>query len=212
MSDCIWRSLVLAVIYNSVDTEQFFCATSQEERRSRRSAFYIRLMYFKCFSDGLAVILEKVRQAIPESSGSHVWCAVSSKSKELSIPDYAEFSYAIRHNISIKDIYSQCDVWLCASVAEGFHLPPLEAMACRCPVVSTRVGGPADIIDHGKNGFLAEVHDIDTLTAHTIDVLSMSADRWHAMSQAAYETATGYTWDDAASRFEKALLAAVDQT
>ena len=195
----------VAVIHNSVDTAQFSAPRREKNGRPTLGILY-STTYFKCLSDGLAVI-DKVKRAIPELRvlmfGAHA------PIKDLALPDYAEFSVNPPQH-QIKDIYSRCDVWLCSSIAEGFYLPLLEAMACRCPVVSTRVGGPADIIEHGKNGFLAEVHDIDALTAHTIDVLSMSGDRWHAMSQAAYETATGYTWDDAASRFEKALLAAVD--
>jgi len=57
---------------------------------------------------------------------------------ELPLPPGTVF----RHNPPqdrIRDIYAQCDVWLCASRVEGFHAPPMEAMACRCPVVSTRV-------------------------------------------------------------------------
>ena len=58
---------------------------------------------------------------------------------------------------TLRDIYAGCDIWLCTSTSEGYHLPPHEAMACRCPVVSTRVGGPMDLIEDGVNGYLVDV-------------------------------------------------------
>ena len=92
---------------------------------------------------------------------------------------------------------------------EGFHLPPLEAMACRCPVVSTRVGGPVDIIEDGVNGYLVDVEDVESLADRLIRVLSLPESEWRSMSEAAYRAATRYTWDDATDLFEAALQKAV---
>jgi glycosyltransferase involved in cell wall biosynthesis len=88
----------------------------------------------------------------------------------LPLPRFAEFHYRPPQE-KIKELYAQCDVWLCGSNVEGFHLPPLEAMACRCPVVSTRVGGPMDIIDEGVNGHLVDVKDVNALADRTLRVL-----------------------------------------
>ena len=105
----------------------------------------------------------------------------------------------------IREIYSECDVWFCASSSEGFHLPPHEAMACRAPVVSTRVGGPMDMIVDGVNGYLAEPFDEGTLTDRLVEVLTLSEERWKTMSDEAYKTARALTWELAADRFEAAL-------
>src|SRR5207244_1989432 len=50
----------------------------------------------------------------------------------LPLPPGAVYNRTPRQTM-LKDIYAQCDVWLSASWDEGFGLPPLEAMACRCP-------------------------------------------------------------------------------
>ena len=76
---------------------------------------------------------------------------------------------------TLREIYARCDVWLCASTSEGYHLPPHEAMACRCPVVSTRVGGPMDLIEDGVNGYLVDVGDTEGLAKRLIDVLSFQS-------------------------------------
>lgn len=47
------------------------------------------------------------------------------------------------------------DVLVVTSHQEGLHVAALEAMACGCPVVSTRCGGPEEFVTHGQNGWLA---------------------------------------------------------
>jgi 2-polyprenyl-3-methyl-5-hydroxy-6-metoxy-1,4-benzoquinol methylase len=45
------------------------------------------------------------------------------------------------------------------SVLEPFGMTAIEAMACHCPVVASRVGGFQEIIEEGQNGFLYEVNN-----------------------------------------------------
>jgi glycosyltransferase involved in cell wall biosynthesis len=42
---------------------------------------------------------------------------------------------------AMADFYRRCDVFVFPSLAEGFGLPALEAMACGCAVVTTACGG-----------------------------------------------------------------------
>ena len=128
----------------------------------------------------------------------------------LRLPPYADFHQQPPQD-KLKDLYARCDVWLCGSIREGFHLPPLEAMACRCPVVSTRVGGPMDIVEEGLNGHLVEVGDVGALADRVLRVLNLPTAEWKKMSDAAYHTATRFTWDEATDMFEKALEMAIER-
>lgn len=112
----------------------------------------------------------------------------------------------------LPELYRRCDAWLCASTSEGFHLPPHEAMACRTPVVSTRVGGPTDLIQDGVNGFLADVNDAEGLARHLGTIAAMNDDAWRAMSTAARDTAVRYSWPLAAERMERALHHAIERS
>jgi glycosyltransferase involved in cell wall biosynthesis len=78
-------------------------------------------------------------------------------------------------------------------------------MACRCPVVSTRVGGAVEIVTEGVNGHIVDVEDHEALGDRLIDVLSKSSDGWKAMSDAALDRAQHYSWEDAAKKFEAIL-------
>ncbi|MEL6168100.1 MAG: glycosyltransferase family 4 protein [Pseudomonadota bacterium] len=110
---------------------------------------------------------------------------------------------------AIREIYAAADVWLVSSHTEGFGLPALEAMACRTPVVSTRVGGPAEFIRDGENGHLVAPGDATALADRAAELLVAEEPAWRAVSDAAHASVTGYTWDDAAERFEQALNDAV---
>ena len=64
------------------------------------------------------------------------------------------------------------DIMLLPSELESFGLAALEAMACKVVPITTRVGGLPEVIEHGRNGFMAEVGDVDTMAQYAIDLLS----------------------------------------
>lgn len=66
-------------------------------------------------------------------------------------------------------------VFLQTSETESFGLAALEAQACGVPVVSTNVGGVAEVIVDGETGMLAPLGDIDTLAHATTKLLQDDA-------------------------------------
>ncbi|HEY1271874.1 MAG TPA: N-acetyl-alpha-D-glucosaminyl L-malate synthase BshA [Terriglobales bacterium] len=80
------------------------------------------------------------------------------------------------------------DVMLLPSQLESFGLAALEAMACEVVPIATNVGGIPEVIEHGKNGFLANVGDVDTMAGYAIDILGDEA-RLKALGKASRASA-----------------------
>ncbi|MBF6650508.1 glycosyltransferase family 4 protein [Methylobacter sp. BlB1] len=196
----IYQDPNVSLVPNSVDSELFFATPRKKQVRPTLGFLYSKVE-FKGI-DTLLEVIEKVKERIPEL---RVVCFGGNKPSKNLLPKYFEFEYQPQQS-RLREIYGQCDVWLCCSLSEGFHLPPLEAMACRCPVVSTKVGGPEDIVRQGKNGFLCEINDVKNLTDTVIRVLGSTEKEWIALSNEAYATATRYSWDDATELFEQGLI------
>lgn len=197
----------VSLIYNSVDTEQFHAP-----ERERNAVPTIGVMYATAPFKGLDISLpaiEAVRQRLGRVDV--IAFGVHEPSPSLPLPDGTLYTRRPAQD-KLRDLYSRCDLWLCGSRAEGFHLPPLEAMACRTPVVSTRVGGPMDIVRDGANGWLVDVGDGAGLADRMIEVLQRPPADWKNMSDAAYRTAVDYTWTDATELFEKALVRTIEKS
>jgi glycosyltransferase involved in cell wall biosynthesis len=191
----------VALVHNSVDREQFFAPP-----RTRNKTPTIGLLYATATFKGVAVSLRAIdlaRQSLPDINV--VAFGSTALTAKPGLPPGSSYHRDPAQE-RLRDIYAACDVWLCGSWAEGFHLPPLEAMACRCPVVSTRVGGPVDTVVDGVNGYLVDVGDSDALAARLLDVLRQPPEAWNAMSEAALSVAAAYSWDDVCMRFERALV------
>jgi glycosyltransferase involved in cell wall biosynthesis len=197
---------MVSLVPNSVDLDQFHAAP-----RKKGPVPTVGLLYATSWMKGCRTSLEALRRVAKELPSLRlVAFGAEHPGFDLRLPPYAEFHYRPRQD-KLRELYAQCDVWLCGSAREGFGLPPLEAMACRCPVVSTRVAGPLDFIEEDVNGHLVNIGDANGLADRLLHVLNLSQNEWTKMSDAAYATATRFTWDDATDLFERALELTIER-
>jgi glycosyltransferase involved in cell wall biosynthesis len=195
------------LVPNSVDTGQYKAPPRGKQARPTAGMLYSTSTTKG--ADVAAAALERVRRELPDLHA----IAFSNErvAAHMPLPGWTEFHYRPAQH-EIPRLYARCDVWLCASRREGFSLPTLEAMACRCPLVSTRMGGPADFVEEGVNGFLVPVDDADALAERLLGVFRLEEKQWQRMSDAALATAKGYTWDDATTLLERALAEIAEVT
>jgi glycosyltransferase involved in cell wall biosynthesis len=101
----------------------------------------------------------------------------------------------------LAELYSMADVAVTASLYESSPLPPLEAMACGTPVVTTRYG-TEDYCFNGVNSLVVMPEDSKGLA----DALSrMLTDETLAeeLRKNGLKTAKEHTWDETANKVEK---------
>lgn len=67
-------------------------------------------------------------------------------------------------NSDIPDILNKYKYYILASAYEGMPKTLLEAMACGCICIGTPVGGIAEVIEDGVNGFLATGTDTENIS------------------------------------------------
>ncbi|ABR30400.1 hypothetical protein SU69_02730 [Thermosipho melanesiensis] len=79
---------------------------------------------------------------------------------------------------------------------EPFGLAIIEAMACKLPVISTRNGGPVEILDNGKYGHLVSTHEEFKEAALKIK------DNYEKLSEESYKRVMEkYTWERCAKEY-----------
>lgn len=192
------------MIHNSVDMSQFNAPARARNAHPTVGMLYHSVPWKGCATGFAAFAL--LRQRLPNVR--LVTFGSTDPITALPLPE-GTTHHTLPRQDEIRHIYARCDVWLCPSTSEGFYLPLLEAMACRCPVVSTPVGGPADLIEQGVNGYLTPIGDAQQMADKLATVLACPPSAWQSMSEAAHDTAARYSWDDAADLFEAALRRAV---
>ena len=78
------------------------------------------------------------------------------------------------------------EAFLLTSEYEGMSNALIEAMCLGLPVISTKVAGATDLIKDGENGFLIDVHDMDSLTDR-MTILADSPEQREQMGRGASE-------------------------
>ncbi|MBD2090415.1 glycosyltransferase family 4 protein [Microcoleus sp. FACHB-1515] len=195
----------VSLVPNSVDANLFHAPA-----RGKQDVPTVGLLYAPMRWKGVEVSLRAFALAQAQIPNLQLLCFGNCPPPAGLLPENAVF-HLNPPQTKLKSLYAQCDVWLCGSYCEGFGLTILEAMACRTPSVSTSIGGAIDLIESGRNGYVVPVGDSAELAKSLVQVLKLPESEWQAMSNAAYTTATSYSWDDATDRFEAALQQAIGQ-
>jgi L-malate glycosyltransferase len=119
---------------------------------------------------------------------------------ELAVADRCHFEPATS---DVAGWLSQIDVFVLPSRTEALSNSLMEAMACKCCVIATRVGGNPELVDEGKNGLLFEVDNVDELARQIDAMLADPVRRQSFGAAASAKMASQFTYSRAAATMQQ---------
>jgi len=187
---------VESLILHAPDRNQFY---PDKNFKKEKNVINVLMPYRrekrKGAQDGIKVF-EIVKKEFPEVTFS----AYGIKSDKF-LPIYVKF-YQKPSGGKLREIYNSADIFLFTSRYEGFGMPPLEAMACAVPVVTTNVGAVPDYTIPGKTALVSEVGDIKSLAQNVIQLIKNPEER-KKIEQAGYEYTKNISWESATDQLEE---------
>jgi glycosyltransferase involved in cell wall biosynthesis len=161
----------IEVIHVGVDTK-LFKPLKSEGKYLTKGDFKIltvaRLHKYK----GLRYLIEAMKKIIEEVPDAHLYIVgkgeeerkLKNLAEKLSLKSAVTFLTRPIPNQDMPELYAECDIYVQPSIVEPFGVAVIEAMACRKPVVGTRIGGIMDTIQDGETGYLVPAGNAVELT------------------------------------------------
>lgn len=151
--------------------------------------------------------LHVVRQRLPgvqldivgEPDGDGLYAALQARVLRLGLSEAVTF-HGFVHDPSA--LLARAAVFVLSSSQEGFSLATIEAMLAGVPVVSTRSGGPEEILRDGETGLLVPSGDPDALAGAVVRLLTDPTFAARLAEAAVADASVRYSLDTMVDRYE----------
>jgi glycosyltransferase involved in cell wall biosynthesis len=192
-----WGATVDAVVPLGLDLAQL-PGKPRPPRPARRFGMLYGTHPRKGFSDGLAAF-EEARRVAP---GLELLVLGRVKTPP-SLPPYARGRWNVDPT-QVASVYGEADAWIGPSRSEGWGLPPMEAMAMGCAVVTTRVGGTPYFAENEVTALVVEPGDVAGL-ARGVSRLAADGQLVGRLSEAGFARARQLTFESTVRGVEEVL-------
>lgn len=128
---------------------------------------------------GQALLLESVARLAAEGHSVRLHLVGDGPDRQW-LEDYAR-QLGITSNVAfagwlqqeqLLSLYRSADIFVLSSLAEGIPMVLMEAMSLEKPCVAPRISGIPELIEHGVDGLLFTVADVDNLTQNIQTLLN----------------------------------------
>lgn len=195
------------VCYNGVDTQQFYPAPGQRPLELAHASIVVGsvcVMRSEKRMDWVIRAFARVREFDPQmrlllvGSGPEI-PGLERLINELGIQDV---SYFVPTQDNVVPWLQAIDIYINSSSTESFPNGLLEAMACGCFPIGSRVGGIPELITDGENGLLFNASDQDELAAMLKLAITNESFRQQAREKAARRARQEFSMQKNVSRME----------
>jgi glycosyltransferase involved in cell wall biosynthesis len=128
---------------------------------------------------------------------SSPWNADLNRVNELTKGDSNIMRLGFVSGEELVQLYNLATVFVMPSLYEGFGLPVLEAMACGCPVVTSKEGSLAEVA--GDSAFYVDAYDMESI-AKGIKKVFEDTNLQKELSEKGLENVKRFSWKNTASQ------------
>jgi MMP alpha-(1->4)-mannosyltransferase len=202
----------LHVVPNGVDTDLF--RPLPGVKRDDRHIVY--MANTEDANKGVRYLLEACRALVDEGEVFRL-TIVDKPEEDLKVAPAAVHELGLEAQVTFSgrladgemvELFNRATFAVCASVYEGFGLPPCEAAACGTPLLSTTGGALAEVLEPGVTAHLVRPGSAEALETGMRRMLNDRPLRDQLSATARSSIASRYTWKAAAELLE-ALYAQV---
>ncbi len=199
----------VSVIPNAVDAAKFNPEARLRRRQQTRAVFcfeesdFVLLLIGNGWKNkGLEVLLQALARLRQSSlkllvAGRDDRAPFQAQMCALQIESQVVFA---EPSAEVMQFYAAADAYAGPSLHDSFALPPLEAMACGLPVITSAQNGGSQIITDGVDGYVLNDPLDAAKLAKQIQAISQQPDLCRDIGLKAAYTARSYTWENNAER------------
>ncbi len=119
--------------------------------------------------------------------------------KELGIESKVKFIATLHHE-KVPELLHSADLFVRPSIAEGFGMSFIEAMASGIPVIACPIGGVVDFIENHETGILVPPNDPQSLKKAMLNLLKDRKQYGRIRTKALQLVKEKYSWDSIAAK------------
>jgi glycosyltransferase involved in cell wall biosynthesis len=183
---------------NGLNFQSFGLDIAPEKRDPHTFAMLYHHSDWKGSADGLAA-LRKAKQTFPDLKA--VLFGVPAPPADL--PNWVEYHQNPPQR-TLREIYNRAATFISPSWAEGWPLPPAEALQCGAALVATDIGGHREYAHAEETALLSPPKDPGALAANILRLLGNPNQRIR-LAQQGNRYIQQFTWERAVNSFEAVL-------